>query len=183
MARELTVEFGIARSRVFAAGLSAGGGMAAILGVTHPEVFSAVGVHSGLPHGAAHDVMSAFAAMRGDGASGPPRRKRPVRTIVFHGSADPTVHPSNADRIIEAAAAGSRVAVSHESGRSPGGRAWSRTIASTPEGTALTEDWRVEGAGHAWSGGAAAGSYTDPAGPDASAEMARFFMEGSGTDA
>jgi poly(hydroxyalkanoate) depolymerase family esterase len=182
LARDLVAEFGIARGRVFAAGLSAGGGMAAILGITHPEVFSAIGVHSGLPHGAAHDVISAFAAMRGDAASGP-ARSRPVRTIVFHGSADPTVHPSNADRIIEAAAAGSRVVVSHEIGRSRGGRTWSRTIASTPDGTALTEDWRIEGAGHAWSGGVAEGSYTDPTGPDASEEMARFFMAGSGADA
>lgn len=183
LARELTAEFGIPEGRVFAAGLSAGGGMAAILGVTHPEVFSAIGIHSGLPHGAAHDVVSAFAAMRGDGPSAPARDTRPVRTIVFHGSADPTVHPSNADRIVEAAAAGSRGAVSYDSGRSSGGRVWSRTTASTPEGRVLTEDWRVEGAGHAWSGGAAAGSYTDPAGPDASAEMARFFVAGSGADA
>lgn len=183
LARELATEFGIARGRVFAAGLSAGGGMAAILGVTHPEVFSAIGVHSGLPHGAANDVASAFAAMRGDAASSPARGSRPVRTIVFHGSADQTVHPANADRIVEAAAAGSRVVLSHESGRSRGGRTWSRTIASTPGGTALTEDWRIEGAGHAWSGGAAAGSYTDPTGPDASEEMARFFMAGSGAEA
>ena len=183
LARKLATEFGIARGRVFAAGLSAGGGMAAILGVTHPEVFSAIGIHSGLPHGAAHDVASAFAAMRGEAASGPARGKRPVRTIVFHGSADPTVHPANADRIVEAAAAGSRVVLSHESGRSRGGRTWSRTTASTPDGTAWTEDWRIEGAGHAWSGGVSEGSYTDPTGPDASEEMARFFMAGSGAQA
>lgn len=183
LARKLAAEFGIAEGRAFVAGLSAGGGMAAILGITHPEIFSAVGIHSGLPHGAAHDVVSAFAAMRGDAASSPARSNPPVRTIVFHGSADPTVHPANADRIVEAAAAGSRVIHSHESGRSRGGRIWSRTTASTPDGTALTEEWRIEGAGHAWSGGAAAGSYTDPTGPDASEEMVRFFMAGLGAEA
>lgn len=183
LARELATEFRIEKGRVFVAGLSAGGAMAAILGVTHPELFSAVGIHSGLPHGAAHDVASAFAAMRGDAGTARTPSGQAVRTIVFHGSADPTVHASNADRIVAAATSGAPAILSRERGRSGDGRAWSRTIASTSDGISLVEDWRIDGAGHAWSGGAVAGSYTDPAGPDASAEMARFFMAGSGAGA
>lgn len=173
LAQALAAKFDVPPGRVFAAGLSAGGAMAAILGVTHPEVFAAVGVHSGLPHGSARDVVSAFAAMRGEAAA-PPRARRPVRTIVFHGAADTTVHPSNAETVI--ASAGAAADPVRQTGRVPGGRAWSRSVAAGADGAALTELWLVEGAGHAWSGGAPDGSYTDPRGPDASAEMVRFFL-------
>ncbi|SLN65848.1 Esterase PHB depolymerase [Roseivivax jejudonensis] len=147
--------------RVFAAGLSAGGAMAAILGESHPEVFAAVGVHSGLPAGAARDMPSAFAAMRGDVHHGRPAAG-PV--IVFHGTADRTVAPGNADAIVT----GSGI----EQSESGNGRSWTRLV--TQDGSEL---WRVAGAGHAWFGGDPAGSYADPTGPDASAEMLRFFME------
>ncbi len=150
--------------------------MAAILGATHPDVFAAVGVHSGLPHGAAHDVASAFAAMRGVGGVQAPSAPRAVRTIVFHGEADPTVHASNADAIIAAAQAGAGQPVVRESGRSEGGRRYARERIAGPDGAPLTELWRIEGTGHAWSGGTPAGSYVDPTGPDASAEMVRFFL-------
>lgn len=175
LAGEVADEFGIGRDRVFAAGLSAGGAMAAILGTTHPKTFSAVGVHSGLPHGAAQDVLSAFAAMRGDGiATAAPRS--PARTIVFHGTADTTVHPANGDALFAAAGVETRTALRTE-GRSAGGRAFTCDRADLPGAPARAELWRIDGAGHAWSGGSAAGSYTDPAGPDASAEMVRFFLE------
>jgi poly(hydroxyalkanoate) depolymerase family esterase len=174
LARGLAEEFAVEPSRVFVAGLSAGGAMATILGATHPETFRAVGVHSGLPHGAAHDVISAFAAMRGEG----PVRGRAVPavpTIVFHGTADPTVHPSNAERIV-AGASGDRV---HRTDLSSGGRSYSRVVTTDADGASLTELWLIEGAGHAWSGGAPEGSHTDPRGPDASTEMIRFFLSGS----
>jgi poly(hydroxyalkanoate) depolymerase family esterase len=173
LVRGLADEFAVDRSRVFVAGLSAGGAMASILGATHPETFRAVGVHSGLPHGAAHDLVSAFAAMRGEG----PARGLgavPVPTIVFHGTADPTVHPSNAERIV-AGASGDRI---ERSDLSAGGRRCSRTVTTGADGAAVTELWLIEGAGHAWSGGASQGSHTDPRGPDASAEMIRFFLSG-----
>jgi poly(hydroxyalkanoate) depolymerase family esterase len=174
LARGLADEFAVEPSRVFVAGLSAGGAMAATLGATHPETFRAVGVHSGLPHGAAHDVVSAFAAMRGEGAvrdrAGPA-----VPTIVFHGTADTTVHPSNAERIV-AGASGDRV---HRTDVSSGGRRCSRVVTTHADGTSLTELWLIDGAGHAWSGGAPEGSHTDPLGPDASTEMIRFFLSGS----
>jgi poly(hydroxyalkanoate) depolymerase family esterase len=181
LARELAAEFDIPRGRIFAAGLSAGGAMAAVLGETYPDVFAAIGVHSGLPAGAANDVISAFAAMRGDSATTSPKPSggsgRGPRTIIFHGTADRTVHAGNAERL--AAAAGARTpsgASRSERGTAGSGRAWARTRVEDPQGTVAVELWMIEGAGHAWAGGQAGGSYTDPSGPDASAEMVRFFL-------
>ncbi|MCB2052996.1 MAG: PHB depolymerase family esterase [Geminicoccaceae bacterium] len=173
LARALVQDHGVPRERVFAAGLSAGGAMAAILARTAPDLFAAVGVHSGLAAGSARDVASAFAAMRspapGDGMGG----TRGVRTIVFHGTADAVVHPGNAGRVFASAPAGG---VRHERIEA-GGRTCSRTIRCDAEGRSLGELWLVEGAGHAWSGGDARGSFADPAGPDASREMIRFFFD------
>jgi poly(hydroxyalkanoate) depolymerase family esterase len=183
--RALIAEFDIDPSRVYVAGLSAGGAMAAVMGEVYPEIYAAIGVHSGLPYGSASDVVSAFAAMRDEpgGGHSMPRvaaGSKVVRTIVFHGSADQTVHPANAGRIIAAARARTEAGeVRRVEGRSPRGRTYTRTISLTPDGAAAAELWLIEGAGHAWSGGQAAGSYTDPAGPDASAEMVRFFLNGS----
>ena len=159
--------------------------MAAILGQAYPDLFAAVGVHSGLPAGCASDVVSAFAAMRGD-AEAAPRRLKPeagrVRLVVFHGSADTKVHVSNGNSIIAAARAGLAADVQQERGTSRGGRSYTRTATCDANGAPATEHWLVEGAGHAWSGGAETGSYTDPAGPDASAEMVRFFLAGPVAD-
>ncbi len=178
---ELVREFGLDRRRVFVAGLSAGGAMAVVMGETYPELYAAVGAHSALPYGAARDMVSAFGAMRGQGGRSAPagqdRRPR-VRTIVFHGSADTTVHPSNGDRI---AAAGIDAQAEALHGRSAGGRPYSTRVVRGPDGAPVTEHWLVEGAGHAWAGGSSAGSFTDPHGPDASREMLRFFLAG-GTD-
>ena len=177
LTQEVIARHKIPEGRAFVAGLSAGAAMAVILGGTYPDLFQAVGAHSGLPAGAAHDVASAFAAMGGREAASTPR-SRPTRTIVFHGSADGTVTPSNADRIVQQALGGSpRETVQTEDTGTTGGRTYRRTTTATATGAALVEQWVVEGMGHAWSGGQAAGSYTDPQGPDASAEMVRFFFE------
>ncbi|ASY66597.1 Poly(3-hydroxybutyrate) depolymerase (plasmid) [Sinorhizobium sojae CCBAU 05684] len=181
--KEIMSEFGLDRGRVFVAGLSAGAAMAAVMGETYPDLYSAVGIHSGLPYGSANDLISAFSAMRGDGGlASNPRRLANVdrlRTIVFQGSADLTVHPSNADRIVVAATpTGAGWAVRKESGRSTSGRTYARTIVADPAGRPVVEYWLVVGAGHAWSGGHSAGTYTDPHGPDASSEMVRFFLDG-----
>ncbi len=174
LATALTAEFAIDPACVFVAGLSAGGAMAAVLGATYPEVFSAIGVHSGLPAGSANDVLSAFAAMRGDpGLLRPAPGPDAPRTIVFHGTADATVHATNGERIAAAIGADAE----ETAGQAPGGRSYRRRVARAADGTPLTEHWAIDGAGHAWSGGHAPGSYTDPAGPDASAEMVRFFLE------
>jgi len=162
LAREIATDHGVPPDRVFVAGLSAGGAMAAVAGAAHPETFAAIGVHSGLPAGAAHDVISAFAAMRGDAAT--PSAPLP-RAIIFHGAADRTVHPRNGAGVFEAARQGKPV----DTETGPG---WTREVAET------AEHWRIDRLGHAWSGGDARGSFTEAAGPDASAEMVRFFLEG-----
>lgn len=184
LTREIVSEFDVARDQVFVAGLSAGGAMAAVMGETYPDIYAAVGIHSGLACGSANDVMSAFSAMRGDfgfAAQNPTRAATgPKRTIVFHGAADRTVHPSNADRIVAALAPDPADATFHkETGRRADGRTYTRTILADPAGLPIVEQWLVNGAGHAWSGGRATASYTDPKGPDASSEMVRFFLAGS----
>lgn len=168
---------GIPHSSTFAAGLSAGGAMAVILGQAYPDVFAAVGTHAGLPYGIARDVPSAFAAMAGNANADPARPTRPTPTIVFQGGADPTVNPANADRIArDVLNAGPEVTLFDQASGLLNGRSFIRETTMTGDGATLLEYWKIEGLGHAWSGGNSAGSYTDPAGPDASAEMVRFFL-------
>jgi poly(hydroxyalkanoate) depolymerase family esterase len=163
MIDQVSRDHGIAPGSVFVAGLSAGGAMAAVLAQEYPERFAAAGVHSGLPAGAARSMPEAMAAMR-SGSTGK-RRRSTVPVIVFHGDADATVSVRNG-----AALAGGIGGVSRDQGTT-GGRGWTRV--QGPGG----EYWVVRGLGHAWSGGSASGSHTDPAGPDASSEMLRFFLE------
>lgn len=174
MTQQVMREHGIDPARVFVAGLSAGGAMAAILGETYPDLYAAVGVHSGLAAGVARDLPSALNAMK---AGGTVRRAQPtgVPTIVFHGDADATVHPGNGDSVV-AAAAGTGAPGPAEKQRADGGHHYTRRVHRAPTG-AVTEHWVVHGSAHAWSGGSPRGSYTDPKGPDATAEMVRFFME------
>jgi poly(hydroxyalkanoate) depolymerase family esterase len=179
LTRAVIAEFGVDANRVFVAGLSAGGAMAAILATTYPDVFDAAGIHSGLPHGAASDMGAAFNAMR-NGASGETALSAPakVRTIVFHGDADRTVHPSNGEQIVAAARAALKAPVAKtQRGRSAGGVSYERTVIAEKRGAPRIEYWSLEGAGHAWSGGHPGGSYTNPHGPDASSEMLRFFLD------
>jgi poly(hydroxyalkanoate) depolymerase family esterase len=188
---EVAAAFGTNSRRVYIAGLSAGGAMAAVLATTYPDVFAAVGIHSGLAHGAALDLASAFAAMRGkrqrrsrskgreDASS---HRRVPV--IVFHVDNDRTVHPQNGDDLIAEASgadsrapayAGATLARTVERGRARG-REYTRIRYSYADGKPVIEQWIVHGAAHAWFGGSADGSFTDPTGPDASREMVRFFL-------
>jgi poly(hydroxyalkanoate) depolymerase family esterase len=164
-------------SQVYVAGLSAGGAMAAILGTLYPELYAAVGVHSGLPFAAAHDLGSAIAAMQGElerrHKTGRTGRAQPI--IVFHGDRDTTVHPVNGDELVARRRRHPDEATAVEPGRVPDGHAYTRTVHRHPDGSIHAEHWVVHGAGHAWFGGNAAGSYTDRKGPDASREMMRFF--------
>ncbi len=179
-------EYNVAEERVYVAGMSAGGAMAAVMGATYPDLYAAVGVHSGLAPGSAHDMPSAFTAMR-QGGPGAARRESPdgrraqvVPTILFHGDRDTTVHPRNGDNLLAHLANGrngSPGRVTTRQGQVPGGHAYTRTAYHDREGNVVVERWTVSGLGHAWSGGSHPGSYTDPKGPDASAEMVRFFEQ------
>ena len=179
LTRKLMKDLGVGRDRTFVAGLSAGGAMAAILVDEYPEVYAAAGIHSGLARGAAWDIRSAMAAMRnGSGGDRPhdsARTTDPVRRIVFHGDGDSTVHPSNASRIV-AGALGSDAVPIQVVARTVRGRPYIKSNYAALAGAGALELWIVTGAGHAWSGGRKAGSFTDNKGPDASAQMIRFFM-------
>jgi poly(hydroxyalkanoate) depolymerase family esterase len=184
IARKLIKEFGIDKSQVFVAGLSAGAAMAVILGKTYPDIFHAIGVHSGLAYQSAGNVMSAMAVMRGKAGSsvfGKARRQdetmKPVRTIIFHGAADLTVHPSNAQRISDMEHGPIKDKASTTTSGSSNGRRFTRTVISHENGYSIVENWLIAGAGHAWSGGNDTGSYADAKGPDASVEMVRFFLK------
>lgn len=149
--------------------------MAAIVAAAYPELFAAVGVHSGLAPGVARDVRSAFQAMK-DGAARD-AVAIPVPTIVFHGDRDSTVHPANARQIIEAATPAGGTSTEREELTARDRRNVTREVHRDPAGAVTMEHWTVHGSPHAWSGGSTRGSYTDPEGPDASGEMLRFFLE------
>jgi poly(hydroxyalkanoate) depolymerase family esterase len=176
IALQVIEEFSADPARVYVAGLSAGGAAAAIMGATHPDIFVAVGVHSGLACGAARDMPSAFAAMGGGGTIRPRGEGRTVPTIVFHGDADRTVNPVNSDQVIAQATEDAALTRMVTHGETPGGMAYTRTVQLNAAGGEVLEQWVLHGAGHAWSGGSANGSYTDSRGPDASREMIRFFL-------
>ncbi len=175
MTREVMAAHAINPARVYVAGLSAGGAMAAILGETYPDLYSAVGVHSGLATGVASDLGSALGAMSSGASLSRATQASGVPTIVFHGDADSTVNPVNGEQVI-AASAGSTSRVEIERLSPPERRASTRSIHRAANGAVVAEHWLVHGAPHAWSGGNTRGSFTDARGPDASAEMMRFFM-------
>ncbi len=177
--RKIVDEYSVDPHRVFVAGLSAGGAAAAIMGNAYPDVYAAIGVHSGLACGAATDMPSAFNAMRQGtvGSMAGLERRRTVPTIVFHGDRDTTVNPRNGDAVAAQAAGGARLRARVEEGLVPGGHSFTRTVHADAAGRSIVEQWVLHGASHAWAGGSPEGSYTDPRGPDASREMVRFFRE------
>lgn len=189
--------------RVYVAGLSAGGAMAALLGREYPDLFAAVGVHSGLQAGAAHNVMGALSAMKNGAKPGAATHATaetpalpPPPMIVFHGDADPTVHVHNGEQLVEATLNALATAPGGElttvetvhTGQSTSGQRYTRKVYARPgpatagsasPGPAVAEHWVLHGAGHAWAGGHAGGSHTDPRGVNATQEMLRFFLEHS----
>ena len=185
--------------RVYVAGLSAGGAMAAILAATYPDLFAAVAVHSGLAYGAATSVGSAFSAMARGGGDPAARGRaahsamgelaRPVPSIVVHGRDDSTVAPINGDQVLEQSMAANRLAAPERCdfeitrptdvsrGRVEGGHRYERSRWTDRRGALTHELLKVDGLGHAWSGGAPGGSYTDPRGPDATEAIWSFFTQ------
>ena len=183
--RQVMRDYSVDPQRIYIGGLSAGAAAAALMGATYPDLYAAIGVHSGLACGAANDLPSAFTAMRqgdlpassGSGdVSADLAHASAVATIVFHGDRDNTVHPRNGDHVIAQKKTTNLQKKIHR-GRVPGGHAYTCTIHTDASGRAILEHWEIHGAGHAWSGGSPAGSYTDPRGPDAAREMLRFFLE------
>lgn len=193
--RQIAGTYKVDTRRVYVAGLSAGGAMAAIMAKTYPDLYAAAGIHSGPDHSAAHDLPSAFAAMQGSGIASAKQRgggadpgARVVPMIVFHGDRDFTVRPSNGDQVAEQwdttqsrarphTRAGSKPRATIQRGQVPNGHAYTRVSYRVADGEPILEHWLIHGAGHAWSGGNPNGTYTDPQGPDATQEMLRFFHE------
>jgi poly(hydroxyalkanoate) depolymerase family esterase len=179
--RQIMDEYSVDRKRIYVGGLSAGAAAASIMGATYHDLYAAIGIHSGLACGVATDLPSALVAMRqgGSGHKAISGDRPPVPTIVFHGDRDTTVHPNNGDQILEQSVRTMRTQKLVHRGQVPGGHSYTRTILSDASGGGMLEHWNIHGAGHAWAGGSAAGSYTDPRGPDATREMLRFFLEHS----
>ncbi len=169
-------DYAVDARQVYVAGLSAGGAAAAIMGDAYPDLYAAIGVHSGLACGAARDMPSAFAVMQRGGAGPVAAGTRRVPAIVFHGDRDSTVNPRNGEAVVTQSAQGAALRTQIEHGQVPGGHAYRRTLHADAEGRTVIEQWVVNGAGHAWFGGSPEGSYTDPHGPDATAAMLRFFL-------
>jgi len=193
-----TANWTIDPNRIYVTGISAGAAMSVILGATYPDVFAAIGVHSGLEYQAATNLVQAAKVMHRGGPD--PLRQgsvaytamsnhsRVVPTIVFHGTADTIVAPLNGDQVVQQwiqtdyLASDKTYAVDYHhpssiaTGQVPGGYSYLTAVWNAPSGEAVQAYWKIDGMGHAWSGGNPASSYTDPRGPDATVAMYDFFM-------
>jgi poly(hydroxyalkanoate) depolymerase family esterase len=182
--RSVMGEYAVDPTRVFVAGISAGGSMAAVLAATYPDLFTAVGVVCGLPAGVARNTATAFRAMRGGGSPAP---AGPLPLIVFQGDRDRTVAPVNAERLIACRNEAARTSLGRATAAGPTttrpadatAHGYTRSVYLDRDQRVVAEQWLVHDGGHAWFGGSRDGSYTDPSGPDTSAEMVRFFLEQS----
>jgi poly(hydroxyalkanoate) depolymerase family esterase len=190
LTREVMAICNVDEARVYVAGMSAGGAMAVNLAVTHPDLYAAAAIHSGVAFGVADEPLSALCAMNdGMGKAGLPAlspdgiQARAVPLIVFHGDADDTVHPRNSDQIVsmsrllsgalDATQASPLTRVEIERN----GHGYTHHVFHDRDGVASGEQWIVHGLGHAWSGGSAAGTHTDARGPHATTEIVRFFSQ------
>lgn len=187
LTRSIIADYDVDAACVSIAGLSSGGAMAVIMGRTYPDLFKAVGCHSGLPHRSATSSTSAISAMRDGSDLSAAKQTVPMASIpviVFHGDVDHTVHQKNSADVVQQSidcymartpSQSCELAVLAETGEASG-RSFTRQTHRGTMGDVVAEHWTIHGAGHAWSGGDRRGSYTDTSGPDASREMLRFFM-------
>ncbi|MCB0176263.1 MAG: PHB depolymerase family esterase [Anaerolineae bacterium] len=192
--REVIATYNLDARRVYIAGISAGGAMSMIMGMTYPDLYAATGIHSGVPYGVAQNIPTGLAVIKMGGsapterltnAPGDQARVRVVPTIVFHGDDDSMVNPNNGDAIIDqwmqvrAERENRRPAppVTTYEGQVPDGHRYTRLVYQEAGEPSVMEQWLVHGAGHAWSGGNPNIAWTDGQGPDASQEMLRFFFE------
>ena len=182
------IDWRIDRRRVYVAGLSAGGAMSLILATTYPDVFAAAGVHSATAYRSATQGFRALGAMAARGTV-PPHggiRGEMAPVVLIHGTDDRVVRPPNADRIVD------QWLASRDAGQPQGlnrvrplattrafvvdERRCIRTRWYTARGRRVLEYWRIDGLGHAWSGGALRGSYIDLKGPRATDVLWTFFQ-------
>ncbi len=196
--QRVVAEHNVDADRVYVAGMSAGGAMTSIMGATYPDLYAAIGVHSGLEYKAADNNVAALAAQK-TGGPDPDRQgyraflsarpeARVLPTIVFHGEDDPVVDVVNAHQTLSQWAQTNDYA--HDGSdndsftdepvdvlreQTPEGYDYARSVYEDPEGDVIMEKWIIAGLGHDWSGGDTEGSYADPKGPNASEEMVRFF--------
>jgi poly(hydroxyalkanoate) depolymerase family esterase len=184
--------------RVYVAGFSAGAAMAVILGAAYPDIFAAIGVHSGMEYQAASNVFDSLKAMN-QGGPDPQQQGMAafdamgtttgiVPTIVFQGASDQALQPINGDQVIQQwmrtdqlASSGTYTAeFDHadkiENGQVPFGHSYSVFKWNDSHDNEIQEYWKIYGMGHAWSGGSPRDAYTDSSGPDASMAMIQFFM-------
>lgn len=194
--KKIAAEYAVDAQRVYVAGLSAGGAMAAVMGEAYPDLFAAVGVHSGLPAGAAQSVSSALSVMKTGrsamspstffgNASKPAAGSRVVPVIVFHGDADQTVNPDNGAKIVEDALEAQRLSDGKSSLQpkvqtaEANANQYGYRLTSYPnaQGVDTIQHWEIRDAGHTWVGGNASGTYADARGPDAMRAMLDFFAQ------
>jgi poly(hydroxyalkanoate) depolymerase family esterase len=181
LTREVIGSHNIDARRIYIAGMSAGGAMAAIMAATYSDLYAAVGIHSGLPYGVAQNFLAAIAAMKDGAAIGARLPSKSIPLIVFHGDQDVMVNSRNGEQLVSQWLGGPALSLRQDTSTARAtegnGRAFTRTLYRDGAGHVAAENWLVHDAGHAWSGGGSAGSFADPLGPDASREMMRFFSE------
>jgi poly(hydroxyalkanoate) depolymerase family esterase len=193
-----TSQWTIDSRRVYVAGISAGAAMSVILGATYPDIFAAIGVHSGFEYQAA-TAPNDVAQVSLQGGPNPLQQgqlaykvmggfARIVPTIVFHGTNDSIINPVNGDQVVEQWMQTDMLAshgtyrtdfhnpTSTTKGQVPGGHSYTMYTWNDPRGSQIQQYWKVDGMGHSWSGGSYSGSYSDPLGPDASLAMYTFFL-------
>ncbi|WP_191090499.1 extracellular catalytic domain type 1 short-chain-length polyhydroxyalkanoate depolymerase [Niallia endozanthoxylica] len=202
MIHEVKSEYNIDSNKVYAAGLSAGGSLACILGVTYPDVFSGIGICSGLAYDAANvffltDPMAEEAKTKMEKGVTDPYEcgnsafqemgeyKKKMRVIVFHGICDTTVHPINGLQVItqwvqtnfliEGGIGLADVTPAKVKSDIINGKSYTRHVYHDKKDEPLLELWMIDQMGHTWSGGNPSGSYTDSAGPNATEIIWNFL--------